>query len=85
MGPRFTGTPNARAGCAAWPRPHGPEPGPAVVESALRSLGKRRRVVSEASGRAGDRAASDSEWCGIEVLRTLRRRSLAALRAAWSR
>ncbi|MDR7373240.1 ATP-dependent Lhr-like helicase [Kocuria rhizophila] len=55
--------------------------GPAVVESALRSLGKQRRVSEGAFRPSGDPAASDSEWCDIEVLRTLRRRSLAALRA----
>ena len=55
--------------------------GPAVVESALRSLAKQRRVSEGAFRPSGDPAASDSEWCDIEVLRTLRRRSLAALRA----
>ncbi len=54
--------------------------GPAVVESALRALGKQRRVSEGAFRPSGDPAASDSEWCDIEVLRTLRRRSLAALR-----
>ncbi|RLY94166.1 DEAD/DEAH box helicase [Kocuria tytonicola] len=55
--------------------------GPAVVESALRGLAKQRRVSEGAFRPSGDPAASDSEWCDIEVLRTLRRRSLAALRA----
>ena len=55
--------------------------GPAVVESALRSLARQRRVSEGAFRPSGDPAASDSEWCDIEVLRTLRRRSLAALRA----
>ncbi|WP_345311061.1 ATP-dependent helicase [Kocuria gwangalliensis] len=54
--------------------------GPAVVESALRALGTQRRVNEGAFRPSGDPAASDSEWCDIEVLRTLRRRSLAALR-----
>ncbi|RLZ03629.1 ATP-dependent helicase [Kocuria tytonicola] len=55
--------------------------GPAVVESALRGLAKQRRVSEGAFRPSGDPAASDSEWCDVEVLRTLRRRSLAALRA----
>ena len=54
--------------------------GPAVVESALRALAKQRRVSEGAFRPSGDPAASDSEWCDVEVLRTLRRRSLAALR-----
>ncbi|WP_144997141.1 Lhr family ATP-dependent helicase [Kocuria marina] len=55
--------------------------GPAVVETALRSLATQRRVSEGAFRPSGDPAASESEWCDVEVLRTLRRRSLAALRA----
>ncbi|GEC98135.1 hypothetical protein KVA01_02900 [Kocuria varians] len=55
--------------------------GPAVVESALRGLAKQRRVSEGAFRPSEDPAAAESEWCEIEVLRTLRRRSLAALRS----
>ena len=54
--------------------------GPAVVETALRGLAKQRRVSEGAFRPSGDPAAADLEWCDVEVLRTLRRRSLAALR-----
>ena len=50
--------------------------GTAVALTALRSLGKQKRVV-EGEFRPG---AAGSEWCDAEVLRRLRGRSLAALR-----
>ncbi|RKS77427.1 ATP-dependent Lhr-like helicase [Motilibacter peucedani] len=50
--------------------------GPAVVHDALRRLAAAGRVV-EGEFRPG---AAGVEWCDAEVLRTLRRRSLAALR-----
>jgi len=51
--------------------------GPAVVLDSLRRLAAAGRVV-EGEFRPGGRG---SEWCDSEVLRRLRRRSLAALRA----
>jgi len=51
--------------------------GPAVVLDTLRRLGAAGRVV-EGEFRPGGHG---SEWCDAEVLRRLRRRSLAALRA----
>jgi len=51
--------------------------GPAVVVDTLRRLAGAGRVV-EGEFRPGGRG---SEWCDAEVLRRLRRRSLAALRA----
>jgi len=51
--------------------------GPAVILDTLRRLGAAGRVV-EGEFRPGGRG---SEWCDAKVLRRLRRRSLAALRA----
>jgi ATP-dependent Lhr-like helicase len=50
--------------------------GPAVVEQALHRLAGAGRVVEGEFLPGG----SGTEWCDAEVLRTLRRRSLAALR-----
>src|SRR6266508_310057 len=50
--------------------------GVAVVEQALRRLAATGRVVTGEFTPAG----AGTEWCGAEVLRLLRRRSLAALR-----
>ncbi|MGH3424162.1 MAG: Lhr family ATP-dependent helicase, partial [Nocardioidaceae bacterium] len=50
--------------------------GVAVAGDALRRLASARRVA-EGEFRPG---GSGAEWCDVEVLRTLRRRSLAALR-----
>ncbi len=50
--------------------------GPAVVEQTLRRLAETGRVV-EGEFRPGGRGR---EWCDADVLRSLRRRSLAALR-----
>ncbi len=72
---------------ARYARSHGPftadevagrwRLGPAVVVDTLRRLAAAGRVV-EGEFRPGGRG---SEWCDAEVLRRLRRRSLAALRA----
>jgi ATP-dependent Lhr-like helicase len=51
--------------------------GPAVVTDTLRRLAGQGRVV-EGEYRPG---GTGSEWCDVEVLRRLRRRSLAALRS----
>ncbi|NHC13612.1 ATP-dependent helicase [Motilibacter deserti] len=71
---------------ARYARTHGPFPasdvagrfglGPAVVADALRRLAAAGRVL-EGEFRPG---ATGTEWVDAEVLRTLRRRSLAALR-----
>jgi len=50
--------------------------GPAVVEGALARLAGNGRAVSGEFLPGG----TGQEWCDAEVLRTLRRRSLAALR-----
>ncbi len=59
--------------------------GTAVVLSILKRLGTESRVVEgEFRPATGDSAAGKpaaSEWCDAEVLRRIRRRSLAALRA----
>ena len=71
---------------ARYARTHGPFPAAAcaarfglgvlVVEQTLRRLGADGRVVSGEFSPTG----SGTQWCDAEVLRLLRRRSLAALR-----
>ncbi|MDR7325012.1 DEAD/DEAH box helicase [Catenuloplanes sp. NPDC020197] len=51
-----------------------------VVEQALRRLAAAGRVVTGEFSPVAGGAAGTSEWCDAEVLRLLRRRSLAALR-----
>ncbi|WP_085067104.1 Lhr family helicase [Catenuloplanes japonicus] len=51
-----------------------------VVEQALRRLASAGRVVTGEFSPVAGGAAGTSEWCDAEVLRLLRRRSLAALR-----
>ncbi|MFI5842255.1 DEAD/DEAH box helicase [Catenuloplanes sp. NPDC051500] len=51
-----------------------------VVEQALRRLASAGRVVAGEFSPVAGGAAGTSEWCDAEVLRLLRRRSLAALR-----
>ncbi|HEX5541386.1 MAG TPA: DEAD/DEAH box helicase, partial [Micromonospora sp.] len=76
---------------ARYARTHGPFPAAAcaarfglgifVVEQALRRLSATGRVVSGEFTPIADAAvAAQPEWCDAEVLRLLRRRSLAALR-----
>ncbi|MGP5394717.1 Lhr family ATP-dependent helicase [Arthrobacter rhombi] len=59
--------------------------GTAVVLSVLKRLGTESRVVEgefrPATGDSAAGAPAASEWCDAEVLRRIRRRSLAALRA----
>ena len=74
--------------CARWARTHGPfPPGSLVarlgvakdsVRSVLRTLEDAGRLVSGAFLRHGDSV----EWCDVEVLRMIKRRSLAVLRSA---
>ncbi|WP_010524357.1 DEAD/DEAH box helicase, partial [Nesterenkonia sp. F] len=62
--------------------------GVGVVEEVLHRLADQRRVVQGRFRPAGDGAAGEgttssgaAEWCEVEMLRRIRRRSLAALRA----
>ena len=72
-----------------YARTHGPftrrEPAdrfaldPAVVENALRALAHEGRVF-EGGFRPGGLSAAADEWCDAEILRQIRRKSLAKLR-----
>ncbi|HEY4615971.1 MAG TPA: ATP-dependent helicase, partial [Citricoccus sp.] len=57
--------------------------GAAVVHQVLQRLGAERRVTEGRyrPGGSGQPGPLDAEWCEVEVLRRIRRRSLAALRA----
>ena len=55
--------------------------GRAVVETTLRRLAEEHRVVEGLFRPEGLPEGEDGEWCDVEMLRRIRRRSLAALRA----
>ncbi|GAA1455475.1 DEAD/DEAH box helicase [Nesterenkonia lacusekhoensis] len=55
--------------------------GRAVVADALRRLTEEHRVVEGLFRPEGLPAGEETEWCEVEMLRRIRRRSLAALRA----
>jgi ATP-dependent Lhr-like helicase len=99
-GRRRRGVHRARARPAGRParavRTH-PRAVPGAAAAAARSASARpssprrcggswhRAGWSRAScGRSSPAAGTGTEWCDAEVLRTIRRRSLAALRARWS-